>query len=118
MTLKAIPAHYVTELLRSGCFPLRKWVANLEDVPVEHLAKDTKSLSDPSTTTSVLGLSSSYNSEQFYFKVQVLDPPSKYTKRVGMSRIAKIFDPMGWLSPIIVVGKVFMQNLWLTKLGR
>ena len=111
----------VDELLRSGYFPLRKWIANdsqiLEDVPVEHLAEDIKSLSDPSTTTFVLGLSSSHNSDQFHFKVQVLDPPSKYTERIVLSRTAKIFDPMVWLFPITVVGKVFMQNLWLTKLN-
>lgn len=55
--------------------------------------------------------------DQFNFKVQTFEPISKLTKRIVLSRVAKIFDPMGWLFPLIVTAKVFMQGLWLLKLG-
>jgi len=32
-----------------------------------------------------------------------------------LSTIAKLFDPMGWLSPITVVGKRMVQALWKKK---
>ena len=27
---------------------------------------------------------------------------------------AKLYDPMGWLSPIIIVFKILLQQIWLT----
>ena len=37
-------------------------------------------------------------------------------KSTVLSKIAKLFDPLGWISPAIVTLKIFMQSLWaLTK---
>ena len=33
-----------------------------------------------------------------------------------MSSIAKFFDPLGWLAPVVITGKIFLQKLWLEKL--
>ncbi|XP_033228907.1 uncharacterized protein LOC117180519 [Belonocnema kinseyi] len=38
------------------------------------------------------------------------------TKRLILSVIAKLYDPMGWLSPVVIVAKRLMQQLWLQKL--
>ncbi|XP_075162962.1 uncharacterized protein LOC142235587 [Haematobia irritans] len=35
------------------------------------------------------------------------------TKRKILSMIAKLFDPAGWLAPIIIVAKILMQQLWI-----
>lgn len=40
----------------------------------------------------------------------------KWTKRKILSEIAKLFDPSGWLSPCIILAKMFMQTLWLLPL--
>ena len=34
------------------------------------------------------------------------------TKRDVLSRIAAIFDPLGYLCPVIIKAKIFMQQLW------
>ncbi|GFX10136.1 uncharacterized protein TNCV_1865341 [Trichonephila clavipes] len=34
-----------------------------------------------------------------------------------LSTIARIFDPLGLLGPIITWAKIFMQRLWLLELG-
>ncbi|XP_052753934.1 uncharacterized protein LOC128201320 [Galleria mellonella] len=39
--------------------------------------------------------------------------PESYTKRAILSDIAKLFDPLGWLAPIIVTAKMIMQHIWL-----
>ncbi|XP_064554390.1 uncharacterized protein LOC135439586 [Drosophila montana] len=39
------------------------------------------------------------------------------TKREVLSQIAKLFDPAGWLAPVIVRAKIFMQEIWLQELG-
>lgn len=41
---------------------------------------------------------------------------TKLTKRNILSRIALIFDPLGFLGPIVVVGKLIMQELWLLRI--
>lgn len=38
------------------------------------------------------------------------------TKRHIASEIAKNFDPLGWLSPSLVNGKILLQKLWKTQL--
>ena len=111
----------INELLASAGFPLRKYISNcskiLEGVPEADLATGSKSLSDPSMSTSVLGVCWNPTLDHFEFKVQMLGPPPKLTKHVVLLRIAKIFNPMGWLSPIIITAKILMQSLWLCKLG-
>ncbi|GFT37665.1 integrase_H2C2 domain-containing protein [Trichonephila clavipes] len=42
---------------------------------------------------------------------------SSFTKRMVLSTIARIFDPLGLLGPIITWAKIFMQRLWLLELG-
>ncbi|GFW88953.1 DUF5641 domain-containing protein [Trichonephila clavipes] len=39
-----------------------------------------------------------------------------FTKRHVLSQIARIFDPLGLLGPVISKAKFFMQQLWLLKL--
>ena len=37
------------------------------------------------------------------------------SKRIVASQLASLFDPMGLISPVIVSGKLFLRNLWLSK---
>ena len=41
--------------------------------------------------------------------------PTILTKRMVMSQLNSIFDPLGLLTPFTVRGKIFMRNLWLSK---
>ncbi|GFU54342.1 integrase catalytic domain-containing protein [Trichonephila clavipes] len=43
--------------------------------------------------------------------------PTSFTKRMVLSTIVRIFDPLGLLGPIITWAKIFMQRLWLLDLG-
>ncbi|GFY30496.1 retrovirus-related Pol polyprotein from transposon 17.6 [Trichonephila clavipes] len=43
--------------------------------------------------------------------------PTSYTKRMVLSTIERIFDPLGLLGPIITWAKIFMKRLWLLELG-
>jgi len=39
------------------------------------------------------------------------------SKRVILSEIAKIFDLIGWLAPVVILAKIFMQSLRKLDLG-
>ncbi|GFV34266.1 uncharacterized protein TNCV_991871 [Trichonephila clavipes] len=41
---------------------------------------------------------------------------TSYTKRDVLSTIAKIFDPVGLMAPVISKAKIFLQRLWRSKL--
>ncbi|GFX09458.1 uncharacterized protein TNCV_4698441 [Trichonephila clavipes] len=65
--------------------------------------------------TKTLGVLWNSSSDIFCFKVS----PSTnhiFTKRDMLSKITRIFDPLGLLGPVISKDKFFMQQLWLLKL--
>ncbi|GFU49820.1 uncharacterized protein TNCV_1190161 [Trichonephila clavipes] len=67
------------------------------------------------TETKTLGVSWKPNLDCLLIKVKVcLD--SSYTKRDVLSTIAKIFDPVGLMAPVISKPKIFLQRLWRSKL--
>ena len=57
--------------------------------------------------------SSKWNCGKDTFKLQMVDlctdPP--FTKRRILSNVAKIFDPMGWVQPLIVPAKILIQDI-------
>ncbi|XP_046608737.1 uncharacterized protein LOC124299524 [Neodiprion virginianus] len=55
--------------------------------------------------------------DAFNFKVSTSSLPKVITKRFLLSEISKLFDPIGYLSPVVTRGKILLQNLWLKKLG-
>ena len=108
-------------LLKVGSFSLRKWASNaveLEDwLPQSHRIRDSSVFQEQSFTA-ILGLSWQPEKDCFHFKIslQSIDS-STLTKRMVLLQTAKIFDPMGWLSPVMVTVKIFIQSLWLLKCG-
>ncbi|KAB0794840.1 hypothetical protein PPYR_11679 [Photinus pyralis] len=61
----------------------------------------------------VLGLHWNPDKDSFSYKCQLNDKPC--TKRNILSDIARIFDPLGFLSPITLLAKNLMQRLWESK---
>ena len=41
----------------------------------------------------------------------------RFTKCKILSLVSSIYDPLGWVSPLTVCGKMFMQTLWKEKMG-
>ncbi|XP_061397608.1 uncharacterized protein LOC133333309 [Musca vetustissima] len=104
-------------VLSSAKFELRKWTSNdrsiLECLPAEHLI-DTKLLDFVEASSSKpLGIRWNAQLDVFYFNVKPLTKKSTYTKREVLSTIAKLFDPIGWLGPVLIVAKIIMQRIWL-----
>ncbi|XP_062537982.1 uncharacterized protein LOC134206294 [Armigeres subalbatus] len=109
----------ITAMLGSAGFLLKKWASNapevLRDVPPEDLAIQPLHDLQDEQIISTLGLLWDPKADNLRFKVEVPLPAAILTKRKVMSYIAKIFDPLGLLGPVITKAKLFMQRLWALK---
>ncbi|XP_014210611.1 uncharacterized protein LOC106640940 [Copidosoma floridanum] len=109
----------VIGLLRSGRFPLQKWVANdaelLADLTQDARLHPTwRKLSDAGLV-SELGVSWDPASDTFR-----LTPPAareQDIKRSILAGLVSLFDPCGSLAPTIPQAKLLVQDLWRARLG-
>ena len=53
--------------------------------------------------------------DQFYFILQQLVRKEEYSKREVLSIISNLFDPAGWLGPVMIKAKLLMPKIWLQK---
>ncbi|XP_043065122.1 uncharacterized protein LOC122320761, partial [Drosophila ficusphila] len=105
----------VKSLLSRGHFPIRKWCSNestaLEgesDCDKEQLIK----FHDGSDIAKALGLAWDPSSDQFLFNFSQISSGHRVTKRIALSTIAKFYDPLGLITPIVTKSKIFLQSLW------
>ncbi|XP_075150779.1 uncharacterized protein LOC142224887 [Haematobia irritans] len=108
----------LTGLLNSAGFPLKKLTSNhpdiLQDMPPEDLLNEEFLKFEDTSETKTLGIRWNALTDTFHYKVSnIILSDSPVTKRKILSVIAKIFDPAGWLSPIIIVAKDLLQQLWI-----
>ncbi|XP_072761230.1 uncharacterized protein [Anoplolepis gracilipes] len=110
----------LTFLCKAGGSPLQKCISNhpaiLGSIPSEQQAKSTSIQFEDSTMIHVLGLCWNSLSDTFQFSV-ASSIQSTVTKRIILSTIAKVFDPLGLLAPVTITAKIIMQELWSIKLG-
>ncbi|XP_043467389.1 uncharacterized protein LOC122501742 [Leptopilina heterotoma] len=105
-------------LLSKGGFTLRKWVSNdprLCENFVGNISDEHMSL-DPSNVVKTLGLRWNPTSDEFLYIVNLENTNEIATKRSVLSKCAKLYDPLGILGPVIVVGKLLIQQLWKLNL--
>ncbi|XP_071634081.1 uncharacterized protein [Temnothorax longispinosus] len=105
-------------LLKKAGFHLRKWASNqpvlLEGIdPQDHGLASAKTL-EADERLKVLGLKWDPNQDVFQFDVTLVDSVPA-TKRSILSTIARIFDPLGWMAPVVITAKILMQQLWLLR---
>ncbi|XP_078051925.1 uncharacterized protein LOC144478079, partial [Augochlora pura] len=99
-----------------------QWAGNSTDLLCKipqsahlHAVDDLSSFDD--SELKVLGLRWIPSGDYFYFdlpRFQSSDNPM--TKRELFSEITKLYDPLGWLSPVVIRAKILMQSQWLEKI--
>lgn len=109
----------ITELCASGGFPLQKWLSNspafMSFISQNSDVQSFPLLSDTEGIHKILGLC--WDPKLDVFTYSVCHEVGAFTKRSILSDIARIFDPLGYISPIIVFAKCLMQRLWQLKVG-
>lgn len=109
----------LTEMLARGGFSLRKWTSNklevLQGLPADQIGSQSTLRFDPGETVKTLGIMWEPESDQFRFDFRVHQHIQVATKRSILSGISQLFDPLGLIAPIVVKGKMLIQELWLTS---
>ena len=97
------------EMLKSGGFKLDKWSSNhptLNDVFIEQKVCNL--------SQKYLGLEWNAESDTINFKLFLdIERVKVYSKRQILSLISSIYDPLGFISPYILFGKILFQQIWL-----
>ena len=111
----------LVQLLEMAHFPLVKWVSNCPAI-IETVSKGQREILQPqllNTDEGVKALGLFWNpvSDQFFFRVNLTPHVKEMTKRSMLSDVAKLYDPLGWLAPVIVKAKILLQSLWKQNLG-
>lgn len=133
--------HKAKERMKAGGFHLRKWkscepalqaafksneqpqqqVRNLEiGDNEESFAKETLGSKTEEGKTKVLGIPWDTDADKLMFdltKLGKVEKDAKVTKRTILSSIAKLFDPLGLVSPVVVNAKVLFQEICIENLG-
>lgn len=110
-TMKALIA-----LCQKGGFILEKWISNsrvlLQSISVDQRAKDLKELDldrDKLPLERALGLQWCVETDSFKFKLEVKQ--QSLTRRGMLSITSSVYDPLGFLAPVMLSAKMMQQEL-------
>ncbi|XP_078051918.1 uncharacterized protein LOC144478073, partial [Augochlora pura] len=108
----------LTKLLSLGGFNLRQWASNEESLvnSCNEQAKNDTVHFNATETKRTLGVCWNARLDTISYSVSMDATSQRITKRGMLSQIAKLFDPLGLLGPVIILAKILMQELWKSKL--
>ena len=105
-------------VIARGGFNLTKFVTNdvsvLEKIDVCDRATDVKDIV-PGMQCKALGVRWRISQDTFHYVVKERDDSEQITRRVILSRVSSMYDPLGQISPIVLKGKLLFQEA--TRLG-
>lgn len=107
-------------LFKKGGFNLRKWASNssiiLDNIPAKNREEGTCLEICRDDVIKTLGVYWNTTADEYHFVVKLTEQPRKLTKRELLSDISKLFDPIGFLAPIVILAEILFQSLWLKGL--
>ena len=109
------------EMCRRGGFNLHKFTSNkkevIESIPVDDRAEGIKEIGldcDSLPVERALGIQWCIESDVFQYKIALKGRPC--TRRGMLSMISSIYDPLGFLAPVLLEGKRLLQMLCRDKI--
>ena len=110
------------DLCNTGKLCLHKFITNnkrvLDTIPKQERAEGAADLDmalGEHKMERALGVQWCISSDKFQFKVKIKEHP--FTRRGVLSTVASIFDPLGFVAPLILKGKQILQRMCQDKVG-
>ncbi|XP_036147416.1 uncharacterized protein LOC118647173 [Monomorium pharaonis] len=107
------------QILKRGGFNIRQWASNHPHAlqGLSERTTDTEFLTKENPILKTLGVSWNARRDELLYTVNPVKLANKVSKRHILSEIAKIFDPLGLLGPVILASKVILQECWKAKIS-
>ncbi|XP_011881685.1 PREDICTED: uncharacterized protein LOC105569657, partial [Vollenhovia emeryi] len=101
-------------LLRTGSFELSKWASNAPELlkDIRDLESNAVKINDFTGNSRILGMLWNQFSDTFLFSSMPNESTQPVSKRVILTEVSRLFDPLGLLGPAVVVAKLILQDLW------
>ncbi|XP_075157649.1 uncharacterized protein LOC142230916 [Haematobia irritans] len=107
-------------VLNSAGFHLMKITANdpnlLSHVPQEALYDSNFLHFHESSSTKTPGVVWNALTDTFSYVVKSIQSHDHMTKRMVLSAVPQLFDPAGWVAPVVIRSNILMQQLWLERI--
>lgn len=109
-------AREARQLCASGGLRLHKFISNdkvvLDSIPISERAIEVKAFDlnfDDTPLERALGIHWHIDSDRFRFSVDLKDQPA--TRRGILSTVASLYDPLGFIAPFVLSGKLVLQEM-------
>ncbi|XP_006820019.1 uncharacterized protein LOC102803619, partial [Saccoglossus kowalevskii] len=103
------------QLMQSAGFKLRSWSSNCDSV---RSLSDTDDSLNPDSNVNVLGIRWITDSDELTYPEKTISLQDNIiTKRTVVRTAACLYDPIGYLSPVHIRAKLFIQELWKEKVN-
>lgn len=103
------------DLMRSAGYELRKWASNesslLDDFPKDYCEVPRYFDNDNEGFIKVLGVQWNPSNDTFTYRLNLPTEQNTVTRRSILSSLAKLFDPLGWICPVVFRAKLLLQEL-------
>ena len=94
----------LTTLLAKGGFKLTKWATNFNKDEVHDKA------------LTILGLEwNNINDSLKVCRGLQFEPESQWTQWKVLSVVSSVFDPLGFLAPFVIRGRIILKGIWQTR---
>ena len=103
------------KLFEKGGFKLHKWHSNAPNLETNSLSSQKElnfakeHLGTKANETKILGLN--WDKQRDTFRVEIPTESQRLTKRNILKTLASIYDPLGFISPVLLIGKILFRNL-------
>lgn len=64
-----------------------------------------------------LGIQWNTQNDLLTYYIKTCSPSNQITKRYMLASIAQIYDPLGLLSPVVILAKILIQRLWSIRIS-
>ena len=118
---EAVEVIHGTKLaVKFGGFNLTKFVVNdshlLDSIAEHDRAQEVKEI-HPEMLSKALGIKWNVTDDTFYYISKCPDSHAEVTRRIMLSQVSSMYDPLGLISPVVMQGKALFQEATRLKLG-
>ena len=105
--------HNSINCFNAAGLPLREWISN-SPVLNEKISMDNNGVENPKTAK-ILGVHWDPEEDTLFLAAPNFAPPGEATKRSVLKDAGSVFDPLGLLTPVTILIRIFLQKLWSLK---